>query len=190
MGTFEYLSVLVSVVVGLGVVHILEGIGRLISETKSPRLYWVHTLWVVESLAYLIFFWWFQLGYRPIERWTSALFVFVLLYAVAIYLQCVVVLPKAPQGDYEEYFFTKRRWLYGIVMALLWIDLFDTYLKPRGVIPYALPAPGALAAQAVILSAVLGLGMYTRKKWYHALVVVVWTLNTLVSLLARPEPGG
>ena len=186
MNTFEYLSVLISVVIGLGVVHVLQGIGRLISRPKPPRLYWIHSMWVVQSLLFLFYFWWFQLGYRGTVEWTSALFAFVLLYAIALYLQCAIIVPEEPQSDYEEYFNEKSRWFHSVVLLVLVLDAIDTHLKPEGV------GLGETIQQTIVIrssfAVLLILAIYTKKKWYHGLVAVIWFLIAAASLIARPEP--
>ena len=189
MDTFEYLSVLISVVVGLGVVHILQGIGRGISRSRAPKLFWVHSIWVIQSLLYLFNFWWFQLGYRPVEAWSSALFMFILLYAVALYLQCAIVMPLDPRDDYEAYFIEKRRWLYGILLLVTALDSVDSYLKPEGV-HVSLPSPLAAAISLGVAVLIFGFGMYTKRKWYHGAVALLFFASTLLQVLGRPEPGG
>jgi hypothetical protein len=42
MDLFEYVGVLVSVVVGLALAHILTGVSRTIQSLHQVRLYWVH----------------------------------------------------------------------------------------------------------------------------------------------------
>jgi len=67
MDTFEYLAVLVSIIVGLGVAHILLAVGRIISEPGQEKPYWIHAIWVLNAFLYLLYFWWFQLRYRSVE---------------------------------------------------------------------------------------------------------------------------
>lgn len=186
MDTFEYLSVLISVVIGLGVVHVLQGVGRVISLPKLPKLYWIHTVWVVQSLLFLFYFWWFQLGYRGTVEWTSALFAFVLLYAIALYLQCAIIVPDTPQPDYERYFHDKARWFYAIVLLVLVLDGVDTHLKPEGV-GLDVSVTGTVVLRSGF-AALLLLAMYTKKRWYHGLIALIWFVAAAGSLLGRPEP--
>jgi hypothetical protein len=39
MSTFEYLSVLLSIIVGVGITHVIMGLCRLISHTSGRRIY-------------------------------------------------------------------------------------------------------------------------------------------------------
>jgi hypothetical protein len=48
--TFAYLSVLTSIVLGLGIARLLTGLGRLIQARGRGRLYWVPVLWALDLL--------------------------------------------------------------------------------------------------------------------------------------------
>ena len=54
MGVFEYLGVLLSVIMGLGVTHILAGLSKVIHHRKTFKSYWVHTLWCINVLIYIV----------------------------------------------------------------------------------------------------------------------------------------
>ena len=53
MQAFEYLDVLVSVVIGLAMTHLVLGVIRVIHSRKSTAVYWVHMLWVFNVLYFL-----------------------------------------------------------------------------------------------------------------------------------------
>ena len=38
---FEYVAVLTSIVIGLGITHLLQGVARVIQHPGRERLYWV-----------------------------------------------------------------------------------------------------------------------------------------------------
>lgn len=189
MSTFEYLAVLVSIIIGLAVAHLLQAIGRVISDPRGEKLYWIHTLWVCQTLTFLIYFWWFELGYRNVERWSAPLYVFVVGYATVLYLTSVVIVPLKPQPDYEEYFFARRRWIFGFILLALLLDQLDTFMKPMG--------PGAAAVDAdrstvmvPLYVAAFGTAMVTKNRMYHAVLAIVWFCLTATGLWFRPEAGG
>jgi hypothetical protein len=57
MSTFEYLSVLLSIIVGVGITHMIMGLGRLFSHTSGRKIYWVHVLWTINIALYLVVYW-------------------------------------------------------------------------------------------------------------------------------------
>jgi hypothetical protein len=188
MTTFEYLAVLVSIVVGLAVTHVLQVIGRVISRPGRQILFWVHSLWVLYALSQIVFFWWFELAYRAVQEWSPALYVFVLGYSVALYLECVVLVPEEPEPDYRAYYFSRQKWILGVVMAIWLIDWCDTLMKPA-FRERMHQHPVAGIAPWIITEALLLPALFTKKVWYHGLVATLMLLSVLTAFLTRPALG-
>jgi hypothetical protein len=130
MTIFEYVSVFISIVLALGVVHVLTGAVRLFGDEKA-RPYWVHSLWTLNLLVFLAFFWWFSFDWRLQEVWTFPLFLFVVGFAMLLYVLCVVLVPINPPDafDYREFFFGKHRQIF-LLWGTVWVvDILDTVLK-------------------------------------------------------------
>ena len=51
MDAFSYLSVLLSIVLGLGITQLLQGFGRLMNARSRVRPYWPSLLWAVVLLV-------------------------------------------------------------------------------------------------------------------------------------------
>src|SRR6266478_5009930 len=54
MNAFEYLSVLISIILALGMTRVLAGVGEMLQARSRRRLYWVHAVWVVNLFLYLV----------------------------------------------------------------------------------------------------------------------------------------
>lgn len=98
MNTGEYLSVLVSIIVGLGLSHLLGSVGKLLSRRRRVRPYMPSVLAAVIVFLAHVQFWWgsFEFG----ERIESNFFAFLvfLLTPILLYLIAVLVLPGAGPG--------------------------------------------------------------------------------------------
>jgi len=53
MGAFEYLSVLISIILALGMTRVLAGVGEMLQARSRHRIYWVHVIWIVNLFVYL-----------------------------------------------------------------------------------------------------------------------------------------
>ena len=73
MEFFNYVMVLASVIIGLAVTHLLQGVARLIQHPERQKLYWVHLMWVALMFLNALFLWWweFQLASVTIGRSSS-----------------------------------------------------------------------------------------------------------------------
>ena len=168
MTTFEYFSVLISVIIGLGITHLLSGITRLISHPDRFKLYWIHLLWTGWIFLYLPYFWWFTFWYNPVEEWSYQLYAFLILNAVVLYMICAVLMPSdAPDnGDFRRYYFARKRWFFGLLIASAILDLVDQTIREGSLGP-------AGEFWAVAYLALVVPGMVTENEKYHAAMALL-----------------
>jgi hypothetical protein len=128
---FPHIRIVMGMVIGLGVTRLLSGVARIIQHPKQYPLYPVHLLWVVSILLMLAHFWWWQFGLYGISHWTFGIYLFVLVYAVALFLLCAFLFPESMQGyeSYEDFFYARRGWFFGLLGATYLLDVVDTLIK-------------------------------------------------------------
>ena len=131
MGAFEYVSVLTSIVVGLAIAHLLQGVANLVQHPGRAKTYWVHLVWVAFMFFQAVFFWWWEFALQSLEQWTLQVYMFVLFYAFIIYLLCALLFPQDLEGysGYDDYFMSRRGWFLGLMATYFMIDFWDTWLK-------------------------------------------------------------
>ena len=173
MTTFEYLAVLISIIVGLGITHLLGGIARFIHHPDRYKFFWIHLVWVWFVFLYMLAFWWAQLWMNRVEEWNSHLYAFLVLFSVLLYLLCVIITPPdSPNGlDLREYFFSKRKWFFGVFLATLFVNLLDGLIKDQTSTPMYFPFLLTLGA------------LLTKNMKYHAAVALIFSVGLTVSLL-------
>jgi hypothetical protein len=86
MNAFEYLSVLISIILALGMTRLLAGVGEMLQARSRCRVYWVHAIWIVNLFLSLVIQWWILYRWRNQQSWTFFLFVFVLIAPTILYL--------------------------------------------------------------------------------------------------------
>jgi hypothetical protein len=136
MDRFEYIMVLVSIVVGLGIAHILFGVGgiidRLSGRGEGIKLSLAHASWLGGIFVWMILFWWWEFRFAELQpEWTVGLYFFLILYAVALFLVAVVLVPRNWVGvtDLDGYFLQHRSWFYSLLLFATTMDFVDAYLK-------------------------------------------------------------
>jgi hypothetical protein len=77
MGAFEYLSVLISIILALGMTRVLAGVGEMLQARSHRRIYWVHAIWIINLFLYLVIAWRIFYRWRNQQPWTFLLFIFV-----------------------------------------------------------------------------------------------------------------
>lgn len=131
MSTFEYISVLLSIVVGLGLTRLLTGIGQAMEARRKVRFYWVQGVWVVNLALLLVSFWWATLfGHSDRQTWLFPNFAVLLAYSILIFLGTVLIIPSdlEKNSDLQAHFFKVRPWFFGISALVPVAELLDTLL--------------------------------------------------------------
>jgi hypothetical protein len=135
MSLFEYVMIPPAIVLGLAMTHILAGVGRVVHRLAGHgapvRVDWIHLLWVVHVFTWIVLFWWYSYAWTTEFEWSLIIFVFLVAYAVAMYLMCVILIPSDLDrvADFGTYFLSLRRWFFGGLIGLILIDLADTAAK-------------------------------------------------------------
>ena len=124
MSDFEYLSVLIAIIVGIGFAHLLLSIGRILGETKTLNVTLVQLIWTGNILIMLVGFWWWAINLREVEEWVFLQLLF-LLFDVSLWcLMAAILYPVAiPQGyDLKVHFAKKRKAFFSILILLAAAD--------------------------------------------------------------------
>ena len=178
MTLFEYLGVLLSVVMGLGLTHVLIGFSKLIHHRGEVRVYWVHVLWAVNVIVFIVAIWWGMFWWSRLEDWTFFEFLFVLLYSTILFLLASVLYPwDVPERyDFEEHFYRHRPWFFGILAAAWCVDVAETGFKARDGLRDLPPAYLGWVGALILLSLVAA---RTDSRRFHAAFAVFWLVWVL-----------
>lgn len=128
---FPHIRIVMGMVIGLGVTRLLSGLARIVQHPGQYRLYPVHLAWVVSVLLMLVHFWWWEFGLFQIETWTFGKYLFIIFYAVTLFLLCALLFPDSmlDYTSYEDFFYSRRAWFFGLLAASYLLDVVDTLLK-------------------------------------------------------------
>ena len=114
MDAFSYLSVLLSIIIGLGLTQVLTAAGRLVRYRDRVRADWLPLLWAAVLLVVYVQVWWSMFGLRYRREWTFADFLMVLAQTGTLYVMAAVVLPEEIDEagvDLRAYYERHHRWL-------------------------------------------------------------------------------
>ena len=178
MDMFNYVMVLASVIIGLGITHLLQGVGGIVQHPHREKSYWVHLLWVAAVFLRAIFWWWFEFRLSKTPEWTFALYLFVIAYAVVIYLWCALLFPRDLSGydGFKDYYYARRAWFFGVLLVGQVIDVADTLLKGWAHFRSLGPSyPIGIAALSVLAL----IAIRTRSERFHGAFAILAVLYLL-----------
>ena len=126
MDAFSYLSVLLSIILGLGLTQLLTAAGRLIRHRAHVRLDWLPVLWAAVLLVVYVQAWWAMFGLRNLREWTFVAFLAVLAQTTTLYMMAAVALPEHVDDagvDLAAHYEQQHRWFFGFFLATLVVSI-------------------------------------------------------------------
>jgi hypothetical protein len=179
MEMFNYVMVLASVIIGLGITHLLTGVAAMAQHPGRAKIYWVHLVWVGATFLRAIFWWWFEFEFSTVAQWTFSLYFFVLAYALLIYSWCALLIPRDLTGydGYKDYFYSRRSWFFGVGLAAVFADFADTLLK--GFAHFASLGWPYVSLQ-LLWTALFVIGLRTRNERFHAMFALIAVTALLI----------
>ena len=169
MDQFSFLSVLISVILGLAVAEILQGFRGLLWSRTRIQIYWPVIGWAVLVLLVCFQHWWSMFGMRTHHDWTVQQFAIMVLQTILIYMVAGLVFPDffgEALVDLKESFYAHCRWFFSLGVAIIMVSVCKHLLLDG-----KLPNPTYLIFQAMF-GVTLFVGALTRQEWYHKTLVV------------------
>ncbi len=120
MSSFEYVTVLISIILGLGIAEILTRIARLIQKRKKVILYWPHMLWIIFILFLHIQEWWLMYELKNYQPWRLPVFLFIMLYPVNLFVLAKLIFPDTSRGkaiDLKAFYFANYPEIFLLLVA-------------------------------------------------------------------------
>jgi hypothetical protein len=167
MDAFNYLSVLLSIVLGLAVTQLLSGFAALVHARRRVAMYWPVPLQMAAVLLISVQVWWAMFGMHNVHQWTFAGFLVVLAQSIAVYLMAAFITPELDgeaQIDLRDAYFREARWFFGSILAALATSL----LKNR--VLFGSFQGGTDLAGHVVFAAIALTGFIFRSDIVHKLI--------------------
>lgn len=189
---YLHIRVIISIVLGIAITRILAGLARFVQHPGKLKVYPVHLLWTLIVLISAIHFWWWEFGLAAIASWRFELFLFVLFYAFLFALMANILFPDDldEYEGYRDYFLSRRGWFFGLLIASMLTDWFDTAIKGHAYLAsFGLEYPLRIAG-TVALALV---AMRTRNPRFHlafALLYLAYYVSWIVRVYDPGRLGG
>jgi hypothetical protein len=182
MGLFEFLMVLVSVVIGLGITEILTGWANLLRDRDQVRFYWIHVLFQFGLFFALLQQWWEFWGMEGMGEISFLAVVTVLVNPIVLFLIAHLLFPtKAAGAELEGYYYRQSPLLWGLVIAG---TLEGTFVKPLVFGDPVFHPSNISGIPMVVFCLVL---MVSKSRGVHSVLVpLILLMVVLDTILANP----
>jgi hypothetical protein len=171
MDAFSYLSVLLSIILGLAITQVLQGYRALLLSRSRVKVYLPTVIWSALLLIFSAQLWWASFGLAGRADWTFATFGIILLQTILLYMMSAIVLPDVPHSgelDLRDHYYREVRPFFTISLLMLVVSIAkDWMLNARLPNPtnlgfhaaFALMSITALSARRARVHEVIAAGM-------------------------------
>lgn len=173
MDAFTHLSVLISIVLGLGITNLLMGFARIVQMRGRVNVFWPAIVWGLVLLVIHVQTWWSMFGLRNVETWTFVAFSLTLMQPILLFFLSALVMPDFDRDealDLKANYFAQVRWFFGMIIALLLFSLLRAVA-----IDGRLPATADLAFHIGFLAGALPAAFVTNERFHQAAALVAAT---------------
>ena len=189
MSDFEFVFVLYSLLLGLSLVELLAGLGRVIElrfaqgERPTFRVGWLTPALAAFVMLDLLSFWSFAWTVRNLLTVSTASLLAVMVFASAYYLAARLVFPSDPArlSDLDVHYFRVRRLVLGLLVTLVgvqWAYLL-TITELRG----ALLAPLPIGMTVMLVGLMIAAAVVRNQRWSLALLAALIARYLILYLL-------
>lgn len=170
MTLFEFVSVMVSIILGLSLSQMLEAVARLMRDPKEVQAFKPQTIWTLSLILTHFLLWWSIWDFRD-AAWNYPRFVVASVEPLLLFFMGALILPSAAGSvsvDLRSHFLRVRRLLMGLYAILMIIFIVDgpvIFHSENLWTPFRIP-------QLIGLLAVL-VGLKTKNPRHHVVISLV-----------------
>ncbi len=178
MNLFEFLMILLSLIVGLGLTEILAGIARFLKKGGKLDIPWIHGTATLAVFVALLQTFWESWGLRTIEVWSFPAMLLMLGSPICLYLMAYILFPE-PDDDtaLDQYYFQRAGLLWPLAGLTV---IVGTLFRPIAFGDSLWVVDHASGIPILVVCAILTL---TRKPVVHRILVPVVLASVLLDTL-------
>jgi hypothetical protein len=181
MDQFEYLFVLVGIIIALGISHILASAMRLIRFRFRIRMYPVTLIWMLVLFLLQLLIWWAAFTRREWADWTFFGFLFYVLIPILVSVPAYLLVPEslselADGYDLKDEFDKNRRWFFAILGTVGLVTLAEFLVIS------AIPGFGLSNSAPVFIFVLSALGFWLKSDKAQLAIALAFLVMLLVFL--------
>ena len=178
MSIFSHISVFISIILGLGVVHLLSGVSLILDKRVQTKTYALHGLWTLSMLFVSVNVWLSSFVLSSLETMSAIHFFNLLAYATVVYLMCGLLYPVQGEEvtDFKTHFEENRFRLYLMAIAFIVVDVFDGVFEHYNAgVSWDIGQFGTLGTWLVLFL----IGLKVKKTWFDWVIGVAFFVGLL-----------
>lgn len=187
MDFFNHIKTVISIILGLSIGCLLNGTVKFVQHPGRTKPYWVHLLWVFYLFLLMIHFWWWEYNLREVRLWTFTEYIFIVMYIILYFTLCQLLYPadvKDYGDNYKNYFLSRKKWFFILLIVVFFIDIFDTLIKGPEYLEKLMPVYAIRMISHISLCGIFAF-IKTKKSIYYGAMVLFFILFELYFIFSK-----
>jgi len=184
MTPFDYVSVLISIILGLGITLVLTGIAEMIKRWKAITHFWPYLIWIVLVFVLHLQEWWVCYELRSVTSWSLPAFLFLVSYPILLFIMANLLFPtdwSQIRLNFKEFYFSNHTKFFVCSVLLILISIIQNITLAG----YALQDQ---VLQLVLLLIFSGLLIKpTKNEMVHYLIALIMLVIMITSLFVTSD---
>jgi hypothetical protein len=179
MSAFEYVTVLISIVLSLGIAQILTNVASLIKKSGKVILYWPHLLWVMFVLLLHVQEWWVTYELKSHTPWRLPTFLFIMAYPVNLFVLAHLLFPNKLKGvvDLKKYYLQNFKKIFAVLsLSGLFSILYNLFILNLSL------KDQLLQILLILVVSIIAVKQFTNE-WIHKAVSLIVMLTIIASIV-------
>lgn len=183
MSQFEYIMVMVALILALALAQALRGLAEIVTSRKR---YWPHSFWLLTIVFLMVQAWWADWHYNAVEEWRFTTYLLVLASPAISFAKVHLLVPstRSDSFDWHKQFDAVRLWFFGLLISYVLIGIIQS------VVLYGTPLIHPYRLFQGLFIAIAIAGIVTRSQKVHGVLpLLLLATLTISQVLVRMNLG-
>ena len=165
MTVFEYVMVLTSILIGLGIAELLSGIVRILRSDFKENIFVPQLLWAMFIFLYILLIWWSRWDLRGSIDWNFIQLLLSLIGPIIMYILAGLIFPHHQPA--KVHFYKQRKVFFFLLMLSFSISLSHELIIEKTPL---------ISLATLFLAILLGMvtwAIFSKKESIHIILALV-----------------
>lgn len=178
MSYFEFIMVMLSIIVGLGVSGLLTKVAEQIKTRKTCKAYWLHHIVALTTFIALLQQWWESWDLQVVDSWTFPMVLMMLAGSIGLFIISHLLFPSILKGaDLRKHYYEISNNIWGIAVAVV---VVSTLFRPLTFGDNLFDWDNASSAGVLIVLTIL---LFSKNRKVHEILVPILFAAVVLDIL-------
>ena len=183
MSQFEYIMVMVALILALALAQALRGLSEL---ATSRSRHWPHTLWLLTMVLLMVQGWWADWDYNAVKEWQFTTYLLAISSYAMLFAGIHLLVPatRTASFDWREQYWAVQKWFFGILFVYFVVAIYV------GVVHYGTSLMHPYRAFQSLWLLIPVISAFSKSEKLHTFLTILFLTTLIVSqVLIRMKIG-